>query len=91
MLSPSYSFGNHSRRIFQKTIAGFDCKINGRALDAVLRHSFGRSDRQAQTQVISESAAVAAGSNQHAPENLSYYTDLVLEPRNYQGFVIVLL
>ena len=28
-----------SRRLFQKTIEGFDCKINVRALGAALRHS----------------------------------------------------
>ena len=43
----------------------FDCKINGRALGAALPglHSFGWLDGQAQTQGVSKSAAVAAGSN----------------------------
>ena len=31
------SSGNHSRRLFQKTIEGFDCKINGQALGAAGR------------------------------------------------------
>ena len=34
--SPFRSFGNDTQRLFQKTIEGFDCKINGQALGAVL-------------------------------------------------------
>ena len=41
----------------EKTIEGFDCKINGQAFLAALWHSFSRSDK---TQGVSESAAVAA-------------------------------
>ena len=53
---------------FQEAMEGFDCKINGQALRAALRHSLGGSDRQAQTQGVSESAAlaVAAGLDRHA-------------------------
>ena len=39
--SPCLSSGNPSWRIFQKTIEGFDCKVNGLALGAALQH---RSD-----------------------------------------------
>ena len=49
------------RRLFQKIVEGFDCKISGRALGAAVRHSFGWSDGQAQTQSVSESAAFNAG------------------------------
>ena len=56
------SSGNHSRRLFEKTIEGFDCKINGQALGSALRHSLGGSNGQAQTQGVSELAAVAASS-----------------------------
>ena len=31
-LGPCWSSGNHSLRLFQKTVEGFDSKINGRAL-----------------------------------------------------------
>ena len=44
------SSSNHSRRPFKKTIEGFDCKINGQALGAALRHSLGGSDGRARTQ-----------------------------------------
>ena len=62
-LSPCRSSGKHSWRLFQRTIKGFDCKINSRALGAVLRHTLGWSDGLAQTQGVSKSAAVAAGSD----------------------------
>ena len=58
--SPCLTSGNHSRRLFQRTIEGFDCKINGQALGAALQHSLGV---RAGTQGVSKSAAVAAGSN----------------------------
>ena len=50
-LSPCWSSGNHSQRLFQKKINGFDYKINGRALGAALRYSLGRSEsvKQAST------------------------------------------
>ena len=35
------SFGNHSQRLFQKTIEDIDCKIKGVALGAELRYSLG--------------------------------------------------
>ena len=60
------SSGNHSQRLFEennRTSKGVGCKINGRALGAVLCHSLGWSDLQAQTQGVSESAAVAKGSD----------------------------
>ena len=34
--SPCWSSGNQSRRLFEKKIEGFDCKINGPALGAAL-------------------------------------------------------
>ena len=40
--SPCQSSGHHLWRLFQKTIRGFDCKINGRAFWAALLHSLGR-------------------------------------------------
>ena len=41
---------------------GLDYKVNGQALGAVLRHSLGGLDGREQTKGVSESAAVAAGS-----------------------------
>ena len=61
---------NHSRRLFQKRIEGFDCQINGRALEGALRHSLGGSDGRDQTQGVFESAAVAAGRDRLAEENV---------------------
>ena len=52
---------NLSRRPFQKAIEDFQGKINGQALEAALRHCLGWSDGRAQTQGVSDSAAVAAG------------------------------
>ena len=52
----------------QKAIEAFVQKINDRALETALRHSFGGSKGQAQTQAIFKSAAVAAGSNRLALE-----------------------
>ena len=40
---------------------GLDCKVNCRALGALLRDILDGSDGQVQTQGVSESAAVAAG------------------------------
>ena len=54
-LSPCLSSGNYSLRLFQETIKGFDCKINGRALGAVLWH-----------RLATKSAAVAVGSERLA-------------------------
>ena len=48
---------NYSQRLFQTIIEGFD-KIDGWALGAALRHSLGGSNGQAQTQGVSQSAAV---------------------------------
>ena len=59
-LSPCWSSGNHSHRLSQKAIEGFDSKINGWA---ALRHSLGRLQLQAQTQSVSWSVAVAANFN----------------------------
>ena len=48
-LSPSLSTCQSSgdRRLFQKKIEGFDCKINGRAFGAPIWHSLGVLDRRA--------------------------------------------
>ena len=62
----SRSSGNHSRRLVEKTIEGFDYNINGQTLGAALRHGWRGSDGQAKTQGVSESAAVASGSDQLA-------------------------
>ena len=59
--SPCVSFGNHSWRLFQKTIEGF-----GQALTAKLRRSLGWLNGRAQTQGVSESAAVAVGQDRLA-------------------------
>ena len=56
-LSSCRSSGNHSQRLFEKRIKGFDTKING----AALRHSLGGSNGREQTQRFSKSAAIAAG------------------------------
>ena len=50
------------QRLFQKEIKGLDCKINSQALGAALRLCLrGSADGRAQTQGVSELAAVAAG------------------------------
>ena len=49
------------QRLFQKVIEGLEGKINGQALGAALRLCLRGSDGRAQTQGVSESAAVAAG------------------------------
>ena len=54
------------RRLFQKVIEGLEGKINGQALGAALLLCLRGSDGRAQTQGVSESAAVAVGSNRHA-------------------------
>ena len=54
------------RRLFQKVIEGLEGKINGQALGAALLLCMRGSDGQAQTQGVSESAAVAAGSDRLA-------------------------
>ena len=48
------------KRLFQKVIEGLVGKINGQALWAAIFHCLGRLDGQAQTQGVSELAAVAA-------------------------------
>ena len=48
-------------RLFQKVIEGLEGKINGQALGAALWLCLRGSDGRAQTQGVSESAAVAAG------------------------------
>ena len=63
--SPCLSSGKNSLRLFQ-VIEGYDSKIDGQALRAAHRHSLGGCDRQAQTQGVSESAAVAVGSDRLA-------------------------
>ena len=47
------------RRLSQKAIEGLEGKINGQALGAALLQCLGGSDGRAQTQGVSESAAVA--------------------------------
>ena len=68
--SPGWSSGNNTQRLFQNLdqnkIEGFDCKIDGRAVGAELRHSLGGSDWRIQTQGVSESAAVSAGRDRFA-------------------------
>ena len=54
------------RRLFQKVIEGLEGKINGQALGATLRLCLRGSDGRAKTQGVSESAAVAAGSDRLA-------------------------
>ena len=54
------------RRLFQKVIEGLEGKINGQALGAALWLSLRGSDGRAQAQSVSESVAVAAGSDQLA-------------------------
>ena len=51
------------QRLSQKVIEGLEGKIDGQALGAALLHCLGKSDGQAQTQDISKSAVVAAGSD----------------------------
>ena len=46
-LSSCLSSGNHPLRLIQKTIEGFDCKVNGRARGAALLRSLGVSDGRA--------------------------------------------
>ena len=47
--------------VFQKVIKGLEGKINDQALGAALQLCLRGSDRQAQTQGVSESTVVAAG------------------------------
>ena len=54
------------QRLFQKVIEGLEGKINCQALGAALRLRLRRSEGQGQTQGVSESAAVAAGSDRLA-------------------------
>ena len=54
------------RRLFHKVTKGLEGEINGQALGAALQHCLGGSDGRAQTQGLSESAAVAAGRDQLA-------------------------
>ena len=66
-----YDFGGLQslQRLFQKVmmaIEGLEGKINSQALGAALRFCLRGSDGQAQTQGVSESAAVAAGSDRLA-------------------------
>ena len=51
------------QRLFQKVIEVLEGKIDGQALGAALLHCLGESDGQAQTQDVSKSVAVAAGSD----------------------------
>ena len=59
-LSPSFSpanqclsSGNHFQWLFEKTIEGFNCKINGQALGAALQHSLGGLDGRSQAHGVS--------------------------------------
>ena len=54
------------RRLFQKVIEGLEGKINGQALGAALWLCLCGLDGRAQTQGVSESSAVTAGSNRLA-------------------------
>ena len=56
--SPCLSSGNHSRQLFQKTIEGFDCKINDPSLGTALWHSLSGSDWRVPARGVSESATV---------------------------------
>ena len=51
------------RRLFQMVIEGLEGKINGQALGAALLLCLLGSDGRAQTQGVSESAAVAVGTD----------------------------
>ena len=71
----------------------FSTKIqffSGRALRAALRHCLGRSDGRAQTPGVSESAAVAAGSDRLASAwgYHSCETDLVQESKSFNALKI---
>ena len=66
------SSDNHSRRLYPKT-KGFDCKINGRAFGAALRHSLGRVqpaglDGQAQAQGV---VTFRVGGSHYCPQQAS--------------------
>ena len=50
------------QELFQKTIAGFDCKINCQAFGAAVLLSLGWYNELAQTQGVYKLVAVAAGS-----------------------------
>ena len=90
--SPCLSYGNHFkfRRLFQKTIEGFDFKINGRALG---RRSLAGLDGRAQTQGVwtvfpslLQSLRAATGMLE---ENMlhSCDTDLFQESKSFKCFV----
>ena len=60
------------RRRFQKVIEGLEGKINGQALGAALWLCLRGPVRRAQTQGVSESAAVTAGSEENMLPLLQY-------------------
>ena len=86
---PCLSSGHQSPKLL-KAIKGFDCKINDQVLGAVLLHSNCRSDGQVQTEGISKSVAVIAGSIYkkccHSCNNI-IYTYSVLESKRFECFV----
>ena len=84
--SPCRSSGNHSQRLFQKTIEGLEVKINGQAFEAALRHCLLRSDRQHKHRVIPSLWQLLLAATCSLEENVlplllyhSCYTDLVQE------------
>ena len=74
------------RRLFQKVIEGLEGQINGQALGAALQLCLCQSDWQAQTQGVSESAAVAAGRYQLALGKHAITLVILTQFKSQQGF-----
>ena len=78
-------------RLFQKVIEGLEGKINGQALGAALRLCLRGSDGRAQTQGVSESAAVAAGRDRLAWGKHATTLAILTQFKNQQGFNALLI
>ena len=74
------------RRLFQKGIEGLEGKINGQAFGAALLLCLRESDWWAQTQGVSESAAVAAGRNRLTWGKHATTLAILTQFKSQQGF-----
>ena len=74
------------RRLFQKVIEGLEGEINGQALGAALWLCLRGSDGRAQTQGVSESAAVAAGRDRLAWGKHATTLAILTQFKSQQGF-----
>ena len=80
------SSGNYSRRLFQKTIEGFECKVNGKALLDTLLHNLGWLDGQAQNTRHFQVSGSGSWKRQACLRKTCYHscdTDLVRESKRF--------